>query len=262
MEVLVGIVVVHILGHVELHALHQIHQLHEHLQLHLHIEIRLEADELLDPVGQGVNAVAGAGVDGVDLLDVPLLVDHGVPGDGHNVDVLLLGVVADHHEGVRVAVVLVGAHQQEGIHALLPVAGDGGHVAVVPVVGIELIVRGSFGLLRLLGLLLHVLRRLDGGRDRLRWQGGRLDPHFQHHGHRNGEHRQTSQHRYQDLALSGVPEGAPPGRQIRLFRLLPPYRLLREGVAQGGGPPGKGRIFPALRFLAFSFHLFDLSFPY
>ena len=44
-QVLPGVVVVHILGHVELHAFHQIHQLYEHLQLHLHIEVRLEADE-------------------------------------------------------------------------------------------------------------------------------------------------------------------------------------------------------------------------
>ena len=249
-EVLVGVVVVHVLGHVELHAIHQIHQLHKHAQLHLYIEVRLEAHQLLDPAGQGVDA-AGAGVDGVDLLDVPPLVNHGVPWDGHDAHVLLLGVVGDHHEGVGVAVVHVRAHQEEGVHALPPVAGDGGHVAGVAVIGVELVVRGTRG-----SRVVRVLHRvLLGGLDccfgLVLGEGRGLDPRPQGEPCGQGDHRDAAHHGHQNFALPAVPEVSPavtqtpPGFPGLLGRsALPdaPCRsgVLRKRICRGGGGGGKG----------------------
>ena len=238
MEVLVGIVVVHILGHVELHALHQVHQLHKHLQIHLDVEVRGKAHQGFDPLEQGVDAVAGSGVDRVDLLDVPAGVDHGVPGDAHDADVLIDRVVAGDHDGVRIAVVHVGAHEKEGKDPILPFAGDGGHVAHVSVVRVELVV---CGIVRLIGDGIGLVRlgRLDLVRRIVAGQRRRLDPQLHRHNRRHGDYGQTSSHGHKDLALSGVPESAPAGAQSGSLRRL--LRPSREGIAHGGGRKGVQR---------------------
>ena len=123
-EVLGGVVVVHVHGDVEVHPADGGGQLAHRLPLHHDVEIRGKADGVGHGVHQGRHALiptSGIVVDRVDLLDVPGLVDDGVPGDAHGVELLVLHVVGDHHDGIGIAAAPgVPAHQQEGVVVLLP----------------------------------------------------------------------------------------------------------------------------------------------
>ena len=123
-QVLGGVVVVHVHGDLEVHPVDGGGQPAHRLPLHHDVEVGGEADGVRHGGQEGVHALvpaAGVVVDRVDLLDVPGLVDDGVPGDAHGVELLVLHVVGDHHDGVGVAAApRVTAHQQEGVVVLLP----------------------------------------------------------------------------------------------------------------------------------------------
>ena len=126
-QVLGGVIVVHLHGNVEVHAAHGVYHLHKGVQIQGDIEVKGEAHQVRDHVPQVLDARNQAGVDlGVGG------VHQGVPGDGDHSDLLVGHVIGDHHDGVSVAAGLVRHRQKEGIGLFLslPVsvlhARDGG----------------------------------------------------------------------------------------------------------------------------------------
>ena len=105
-QVLIRIVVIHVPRHVEVHAAHGVHDLAHGVPFHHHLEVRLKAHQLGDLLVQGGDALFALPVhiiDGIDALDVPGHVHHGVPGDGHDSSFLIGHVVAGQQDGIRVA---------------------------------------------------------------------------------------------------------------------------------------------------------------
>ena len=88
-QVLGGVVVVHVDGHIKLYAADGIHQLAHRLPLHHDGVVRLKPDEVGDLLLEKLDAVlivvGRVVVYRVDALDVPRHVHHGVPGDAHDV---------------------------------------------------------------------------------------------------------------------------------------------------------------------------------
>ena len=128
-EVLGAVVIIHVVGHIEPHRADGIHQLAHGLPLHHHGEVRLEADQVGDLLLQIVDTVlvivGGPVIDGVDLLDIPRHVDHGITGDVQHVELLIGNVVGHDHDGVGVAAAAgITAYHQEGVKFLLAVAGQ------------------------------------------------------------------------------------------------------------------------------------------
>ena len=123
-QILGGVVVVHIHGHFKIYAADGGGQLAHRLPLHHDVEVRGKADGVGNGVHQGGHPLvpaAGVVIDGVDLLDVPGLVDNGVPGDAHGVELLVLHIIGDHHDGVGVSTASrIPPHQQKGIIVLFP----------------------------------------------------------------------------------------------------------------------------------------------
>ena len=144
-----GVVVVHVTGDVEVHPVHGVDQTLEAVEVHGHIVVDGNADEVGDHVLEPVDALRG--VDAVDLGELP------VPRDGDHAHLLVLGVIAHHHDGVGVAAALVGGGQQEGVEALLPHQGRGGGEGALVLLGVGVVRPG-----RLLG------HRRGGGRRLLR----------------------------------------------------------------------------------------------
>ena len=104
-EVLRGVVVVHIPGHVEVHAAHGVHDLTHGVPFHHHLIIRLKAHQLRDLLIEVLDALltrAVVIVNGVDPLDIPRDVHHGVPGNGHDRGLLIGHIIACQEHGVRI----------------------------------------------------------------------------------------------------------------------------------------------------------------
>ena len=118
MEILEGVVVVHIPGHIEIHAAHGIHNLAHRVPFHHHLEIRLEAHQLGNFLIQALDALLASAVlivDGIDALDIPGDVHHGVSGDGHHGSFLIGHVVAGQEHGVGIAAASgITAQNQDG----------------------------------------------------------------------------------------------------------------------------------------------------
>ena len=137
MQVLIGIVVVHIKWDVEVHSAQGVHQLADGLPLHHHIEVGVDAGQAAHLLLQGSHAVlhplglrqvGGAPVAVVHHVD-PLQrtalgagVDHSVPWQADGVQALVVGVERKEEDGVRQAAGHVPPHHQEGVVALLPSA--------------------------------------------------------------------------------------------------------------------------------------------
>ena len=137
-QILRRVVVVHGIGHVEIHAADGVHDLAHGLPLQNHLIIRLKANQLGDFFIKSLDALLPAAVhvvNGVDLLHVPVDIYHGVPGNGHDVGLLVGHIVARQQHGVRVAAAPgVPAQDQHGVVILaLPFAADAGLDAVAVV---------------------------------------------------------------------------------------------------------------------------------
>ena len=157
MEVLIVVVVVHVPGHVEVHAPHGLHDLPHGLPLDDDVEIRHYAGEIGHLLFQTLHAAAAGllGVeDAVNLLDRPGHVDHRVPGDAHHVHLTVWHVVGHQDKGVRIAAAGgVPADEQEGEVVLLPSGED---LLAVPVllglpVGIVVVDQGAVVVLHVRG---------------------------------------------------------------------------------------------------------------
>ena len=121
-QILIGILVVHIPGHIKVHTANGVHDLAHSFPFHDNTIVRLEAHQLRDLLIQGIDALLSAAVvvvDGVDLLHIPVHVHHGVPGDGHDCGFLIGHVIGCQQHGVRVAAAAgIPAQDQHGIEVL------------------------------------------------------------------------------------------------------------------------------------------------
>ena len=195
-QVLKGVVVIHIPGYIEPDPAHGIHDLSHGLPLHDHLKVRLKAHQLRDLLVEVLDApVAPAviAIDGVDLLDVPGHVDHGIPGDGHDRGLLIGHVIAGQQHGIRVAATAcVPAQNQDCIVVLaLPLAVAAGTGALTPVDLLHF----------LLGIRVHRGERFLLGGD-IRSDEEALPGGYCHHPHR--QHHSQGQ---QQLLLPGQPAG-------------------------------------------------------
>ena len=105
-EVLNRVLIVHVAGDVKIHAAHGVHDLAHGFPLHNHLIVRLEAHQLRDFFIEGLDALFSAAViiiNGIDPLDVPRNVDHGIPRNGHDGGLLVGDIIAGQQHGVRVA---------------------------------------------------------------------------------------------------------------------------------------------------------------
>ena len=177
--------VVHGIGHIEIHAADGVHDLAHGLPLQNHLIIRLKANQLGDFFIKSLDALLPAAVhvvNGVDLLHVPVDVYHGVTGNGHDVGLLVGHIVTGQQHGVRVAATPgVPAQDQHGVVILaLPFAADAGLHAVAVVDALPRLGAVCVGAVSL------------SGQFRLDEQAVQC-----HHGHQH--HRQYDGHRQQPL---------------------------------------------------------------
>ena len=125
-QVLGGVVVVHLHRDVELHAAHGVHQFHEPVQVDADVEVDGIPHQLGHHRLEVVDAIVEGGVDFREAL-----VHQRVPGDGEHAHLLVGHVVGHQHDGVGVAADLVRAGQEEGVHLLPPGVVPGLHAGDV-----------------------------------------------------------------------------------------------------------------------------------
>ena len=129
-----GIVIVHIKGDIKVHAAQGLHHLAYRIPLHHYVEVGDDAGELAHLFLQGGDSLFYLGVRVGPLVVViyriepvtaafPVHVDHGVPGQAHAVNGLVLGIKGDEDHGVGVAAAAgILAYQQEGVDPILSAA--------------------------------------------------------------------------------------------------------------------------------------------
>ena len=135
-QVLVGIVIVHVEGHIKVDPVQSVHQLAHRIPLQEHIKVGVDAGELAHFLLQGghsllhplrLRQVGGTTVTGVHRIDAlagSAGIDHGVPGDGQGVERLVVGIKGEEQDGIRGAAGHIPPRHQEGIKArLLPAFG-------------------------------------------------------------------------------------------------------------------------------------------
>ncbi|CAN4043426.1 hypothetical protein BBBGCB_BBBGCB_12040, partial [Dysosmobacter welbionis] len=85
---------------------HGVHDLAHGVPLHNHLIVRLKAHQLGDFLVEILDPPVSAAIvviHGVDALDIPGDIHHGVPGNGHHRGLLVGHVVAGQQHRVRVA---------------------------------------------------------------------------------------------------------------------------------------------------------------
>ena len=102
MEILIGVIVVHIKGHIEIYPAQSFYDLTHSLPLNNHIEVRHNAGKILHLGLEAIHPQLG-GINRVDLLDIPGHVDHGIPGNAHEAYLLIGYVVGSQHNGIGTA---------------------------------------------------------------------------------------------------------------------------------------------------------------
>lgn len=127
-QVLIGVVIVHIHRDIHIYPAQLIHQRHKALEVDVEVVVDGHAQSLGDLFGQQLrSAVPQSSVDFAVAAPVP--VHHGVAGDREHTHLLGLGVIAGHDDGVSVSAALIAAQQQEVINAFLPFQRTGpGHL--------------------------------------------------------------------------------------------------------------------------------------
>ena len=224
-QVLIGVVVIHVPWHVEIHAADGVHQLAHGLPLDNDLIIRLKAHQLgylLIDLADALFPAAVVIIDGVDALDVPRHVHHGVPGDVHDGQLLVRHIIACQHHGVRIpAAAGIPAHHEDRVVILalaLPVAPGTDAAAVVD------LLRAGF-----------VFPLAPGGKLRLDEQAAVCQ-------RCNKDHRQHRRHGDEDLLSPGEPalarrlllQAAPvPARCLFIFV----HRLSFSSLSDTRSPP-------------------------
>ena len=129
-EVLGGVVIVHVPGDIEVDPADGVHQLAHRIPLNNHMEVGVDAGELAHFCFQRVESVisaAGPVVHPVELHNLVAEGDIGIPGQAHYRQLLVGHVVGRQHHDIGVAAAAgVLAHNQEGIALLLPGPGQAG----------------------------------------------------------------------------------------------------------------------------------------
>lgn len=202
------VVVVHVQGDLDVHAVQLVHQGDEALQVHVDVVVHRHSEGLLDLLHEHIGAAVVVGVVDFGGLSGPGAVHRRVPGNGDHADLPLDGVKAHQDDGVGVAAVHVLAQQDEVIH---PVPAHQG-----------------VGVLRVAHRGHHT--GLSGGVRGLRlWDGGGLDQqgvgNVQAHHNGGAEHQKDVKFKKQAAAAPGPL----PGR-----RLLEPPSAGPAGCAPGG----------------------------
>ena len=125
-QALIGVVVVHVHGDIEVHAADGVHQGLKALQIHQHRVIHRDAQLFRHHVGQQLHA-AGV-VSGVDLVVLAVEIGLGVPGDADAGYVVVGGIQRHEDVGVASAVAVIHAGDQDGVKVLFTdiVGRDGG----------------------------------------------------------------------------------------------------------------------------------------
>ena len=153
--------VVHVVGHVEVHAADGLHDRADGLPLHDHLIVRLKADELGDLLIERLDALIAPAVvvvDGVDLLHIPRDVHHRVARDGHDRRLLVRHVVAreQHRVGVAASARVAAEHKDRVEILAFPLAVHA-RAHAVAVIQIDV---GLTGVLRV-AVPVRQLRRTD-----------------------------------------------------------------------------------------------------
>ena len=130
-EILIGIIVVHIEGHFKLHAADGIYQFADGLPLQQDVVVRGDSGQLGHMLFQGGHAIFHLrslvlplidGVNGIQTLAVVAYIHDGVAGQIQSVEHLLIDVVAEQQHGVCGSAHHIQAGHQEGIDPLLSAA--------------------------------------------------------------------------------------------------------------------------------------------
>ena len=188
-QILIGVVIVHVPGHVKPDAAHGLHDLAHGLPLHDHLVVRLKAHQLGDLLIEMLDALIPAAiviVHRVDPLDIPGDIDHGIPWDGHDGGLLVGDIVACKEHGV-------------GVSAAAGVPAQDQHRVVVLALALA-VAAGAQALLIVQLLRLLLLHRVLALKVRTDEQG--LPAH-----HASQHHRQADGHSHQNLLLSAQTAG-------------------------------------------------------
>ena len=162
-KVLREVVIIHIKGDFKINASNGIYQLSHRVPLNGHGKIRLIAHQLGNLFLQKLHSlfivIRGVIIHGVEPLDIPGDIDHGIPRQREHTELLVRDVVGYQHHGVGIAAAEgILSYQEEGPEIVLPIAADlaWGFTAVLcfssfSLVGRSLRPRGIYGPLGLLG---------------------------------------------------------------------------------------------------------------
>ena len=132
-EILVGVVIVHIHRDVKIYAANGVDQLHKGPQIHGDIVVHRDAQQAGDLRLGLADAAVVVGI--VQLLHRPGHVQQGVAGQADHVDRLLIRIQRHQQIGVAAAVLVVQAAQEDCIIVLLALTGrrEGiGRAALLP----------------------------------------------------------------------------------------------------------------------------------
>ena len=223
-QILVGIVVVHIIGHIKLHAAQCVHDLADGLPLHRHIEVWDDAGEIAHLLLQPFDA-SGGSVYRIDLFDLPGYVDHGVPWNVDAVHRAVRHVIGHQNHGIRISAAAgILPQQQEGEHVLFP---TGGHIRLP--LAVQILVRN-------LGLSWRVFGVAAGHAGTVVFTDIRgLDKYGPPACRRQYQGHQAAQRN--DTGLPSLSPALPAAAGLRLFYLWSRFfryfglYLLRKGVA-------------------------------
>ena len=118
-EILRGVVVIHIPRHIKVHAAHGVHDLAHGIPFHHHLVVRLKAHQLGNLLIEVLNALLSFTViiiNRVDAFDIPRNIHHGIPGDGHDRSLLVGHIIACQEHGIRIpAAAGIPAQNQDGV---------------------------------------------------------------------------------------------------------------------------------------------------
>ena len=98
--------IIHIIGYIKVNAANGIHNLSNGFPFDYHLIIRLESYQLSDFFIQRLNSIFSAAIHiihGVDLLDIPGNIHHGVSGNRHDRRFLIGHIIACQQHGVGIA---------------------------------------------------------------------------------------------------------------------------------------------------------------
>ena len=123
-QVLIGVVIVHLLRDIDVHPLQLVHQGHESLQVHIDVVVDGDAEGLLDLLLQHVHPRPRVGSVDLGVLS-PVPVYRRIPGYGDHPHLLVGYIVADHDDGVGVGALPVPAQKDEIVHILPPLPSCG-----------------------------------------------------------------------------------------------------------------------------------------